>query len=161
MSEAFSDTAAVRRGTAYGAAAYGLWGLFPLYFHLLAPSGAWEILTHRILWTLALCALVLLVRRDLGWLRSVFLTPRMLGAVTIAGLLIAGNWVIYVAAVVSHHVTEASLGYFLNPLVTVAIGVVVLRERLRRLQWAAVDRPRAGLHVRPLRADEEAARRQP
>ena len=132
------DTAAVRRGTAYGAAAYGLWGLFPLYFHLLAPSGAWEILTHRILWTLALCALVLLVRRDLGWLRSVFLTPRMLGAVTIAGLLIAGNWVIYVAAVVSHHVTEASLGYFLNPLVTVAIGVVVLRERLRRLQWAAV-----------------------
>ena len=138
MSNAFSDNAAVRRGTAYGAAAYGLWGLFPLYFHLLAPSGAWEILTHRILWTLALCALVLLVRRDLGWLRSVFLTPRMLGAVTIAGLLIAGNWVIYVAAVVSHHVTEASLGYFLNPLVTVAIGVVVLRERLRRLQWAAV-----------------------
>jgi chloramphenicol-sensitive protein RarD len=62
----------------------------------------------------------------------------MLGAVTIAGLLIAANWVIYVAAVVSHHVTEASLGYFLNPLVTVAIGVVVLRERLRRLQWAAV-----------------------
>ena len=138
MSDALSDTAAVRRGTVYGAAAYGLWGLFPLYFHLLAPSGAWEILTHRILWTLALCALVLLVRRDLGWLRSVFLTPRMLGAVTIAGLLIAGNWVIYVAAVVSHHVTEASLGYFLNPLVTVAIGVVVLRERLRRLQWAAV-----------------------
>lgn len=138
MSDAFSDTAALRRGTAYGAAAYGLWGLFPLYFHLLAPSGAWEILTHRILWTLALCALVLLVRRDLGWLRSVFLTPRMLGAVTIAGLLIAGNWVIYVGAVVSHHVTEASLGYFLNPLVTVAIGVVVLRERLRRLQWAAV-----------------------
>jgi len=138
VSDALSDTAAVRRGTVYGAAAYGLWGLFPLYFHLLAPSGAWEILTHRILWTLALCALVLLVRRDLGWLRSVFLTPRMLGAVTIAGLLIAGNWVIYVAAVVSHHVTEASLGYFLNPLVTVAIGVVVLRERLRRLQWAAV-----------------------
>ena len=138
MSDGFSDTADVRRGTAYGAAAYGLWGLFPLYFHLLAPAGAWEILTHRILWTLALCALVLLVRRDLGWLRSVFLVPRMLGAVTIAGLLIAANWVIYVAAVVSHHVTEASLGYFLNPLVTVAIGVVVLRERLRRLQWAAV-----------------------
>ncbi len=138
MSDAFSDPAVVRRGTVYGAAAYGLWGLFPLYFHLLSPSGAWEILTHRILWTLGLCALVLLVRRDVGWLRSVFLTPRMLGAVTIAGLLIAGNWVIYVAAVVSHHVTEASLGYFLNPLVTVAIGVVVLRERLRRLQWAAV-----------------------
>ena len=71
----------------------------------------------------------------------------MLGAVTIAGLLIAANWVIYVAAVVSHHVTEASLGYFLNPLVTVAIGVVVLRERLRRLQWAAVAVGRGRRHL--------------
>ena len=127
-----------RRGAAYGFIAYAIWGVFPLYFAALKPAGAWEILSHRILWTLLLCGLVLLVRRDLGWLRSVFLTPRMLGAVTIAGLLIAGNWVIYVAAVVSHHVTEASLGYFLNPLVTVALGVLVLRERLRPLQWVAV-----------------------
>jgi chloramphenicol-sensitive protein RarD len=109
-----------------------------LYFHLLAPAGAWEILAHRILWTLLFCVTVLAVRRDFGWCRSVFANPRMLGAVSIAGLLIAVNWVIYVAAVVSHHVTEASLGYFLNPIVTVAIGVVVLRERLRRLQWLAV-----------------------
>jgi len=109
-----------------------------LYFHLLAPAGAWEILAHRIVWTLLFCVAVLTVRRDFGWCRSVFGTPRMLGAVTLAGLLIAVNWIIYVAAVVSHHVTEASLGYFLNPIVTVAIGVVVLRERLRRLQWLAV-----------------------
>jgi chloramphenicol-sensitive protein RarD len=109
-----------------------------LYFHLLAPAGAWEILPHRILWTLLFCLTVLAVRRDFGWCRSVFGRPQMLGAVAIAGLLIAVNWVIYVAAVVSHHVTEASLGYFLNPIVTVAIGVVVLRERLRRLQWLAV-----------------------
>jgi len=109
-----------------------------LYFHLLAPAGAWEILAHRILWTLLFCVTVLAVRRDFGWCRSVFANPRMLGAVSLAGLLIAVNWVIYVAAVVSHHVTEASLGYFLNPIVTVAIGVVVLRERLRRLQWLAV-----------------------
>ena len=109
-----------------------------MYFHLLAPAGAWEILAHRILWTLLFCVTVLAVRRDFGWCRSVFANPRMLGAVSIAGLLIAVNWVIYVAAVVSHHVTEASLGYFLNPIVTVAIGVVVLRERLRRLQWLAV-----------------------
>jgi chloramphenicol-sensitive protein RarD len=81
---------------------------------------------------------VLLVRRELSWIRSVFGNPRMLGAVTLAGLLIAVNWVIYVGAVVSHHVTEASLGYFLNPIVTVAIGVVVLHERLRTLQWVAV-----------------------
>ena len=127
-----------RRGTAYGAGAYAIWGVFPLYFHLLAPSGAWEILAHRILWTLLFCGAVLAVRRDFAWVRSVFGNPRMLGAVTLAGLLIAINWIIYVAAVVAHNVTEASLGYFLNPIVTVAIGVVVLRERLRSLQWLAV-----------------------
>jgi len=127
-----------RRGTFYGAGAYAIWGAFPLYFHLLAPAGAWEILAHRILWTLLFCVAVLAVRREFGWCRSVFGNPRMLGAVTLAGVLIAVNWVIYVGAVVGHHVTEASLGYFLNPIVTVAIGVVVLRERLRPLQWLAV-----------------------
>ncbi len=127
-----------RQGTAYGAAAYAIWGVFPLYFHLLAPAGAWEILAHRILWTLLFCAAVLAFRREFAWSRSVFGNPRVMGAVTLAGLLIAVNWVIYVAAVVGHHVTEASLGYFLNPIVTVAIGVVVLRERLRSLQWLAV-----------------------
>jgi chloramphenicol-sensitive protein RarD len=109
-----------------------------LYFHLLSPAGAWEILAHRIVWTLLFCVCVLAVRRELDWLGSVFGQPRMLGAVTLAGLLIAVNWTIYVGAVVSHHVTEASLGYFLNPIVTVAIGVVVLREKLRALQWLAV-----------------------
>ena len=139
MTDSSSDTLQdARRGTLYGAGAYAIWGAFPLYFHLLAPAGAWEILAHRILWTLLLCLVVLAVRRDFGWFRSVFGNPRMLGAVTLAGLLIAVNWTIYVAAVVAHHVTEASLGYFLNPIVTVAIGVVVLRERLRPLQWLAV-----------------------
>ncbi len=127
-----------RRGTAYGAGAYVIWGAFPLYFHLLAPAGAWEILAHRILWTLLFCGAVLVARRELAWFRSVLGNPRLLAAVTVAGLLLATNWVIYVAAVVAHHVTEASLGYFLNPIVTVAIGVVVLRERLRSLQWLAV-----------------------
>ncbi|HEY5248432.1 MAG TPA: EamA family transporter RarD [Dermatophilaceae bacterium] len=125
-------------GTLYGAAAYALWGVFPLYFHLLAPAGPGEILAHRIVWTLIFCLAVLAVRRDFGWCRSVFGNPRMLAAVTVAGLLLAVNWTIYVAAVVAHHVTEASLGYFLNPIVTVAIGVVVLRETLRPLQWLAV-----------------------
>ena len=127
-----------RRGTIYGAGAYAIWGVFPLYFHLLAPAGAWEILAHRILWTLLLCVAVLVVRRDYGWGRSVFANPAMLGAVTLAGVLLAVNWTIYVWAVMAHHVTEASLGYFLNPIVTVAIGVLVLHEKLRRLQWLAV-----------------------
>jgi chloramphenicol-sensitive protein RarD len=109
-----------------------------VYFHLLAPAGAWEILSHRIVWTLLFCGVVLAVRRDFGWCRSVFGDPRMLAAVTLAGVLLAVNWTIYVAAVMAHHVTEASLGYFLNPIVTVAIGVVVLHEKLRPLQWLAV-----------------------
>ena len=126
------------RGATFGALAYVMWGAFPLYFHLLSPAGAWEILAHRILWTLLFCGAVLVIRRDLAWGRSVLHNPRLLGAVTLAGLLIAINWVIYVSAVVAHHVTEASLGYFLNPIVTVAIGVLVLGEKLRSLQWLAV-----------------------
>ncbi|GAA4119557.1 EamA family transporter RarD [Knoellia locipacati] len=132
------DDAELRRGTAYAFLAYGIWGLFPLYFHALKPSGAFEILAHRILWTLAFCAVVLLVRRDFGWLRTVAARPRLLGGLTIAALLIAANWVIYVLAVITGRTYAAALGYFLNPIVTVALGVLVLRERLRPLQWAAV-----------------------
>jgi chloramphenicol-sensitive protein RarD len=127
-----------REGTAYGFLAYLIWGAFPLYFATLRPAGPWEILAHRILWTLAVCALVLVVTRDLRWLLALARTPRRLGGVMLAGLLIAANWGIYTYAVLSGHITEAALGYFLNPLVTVALGVLVLREQLRRLQWVAV-----------------------
>lgn len=127
-----------RRGAAYGLLAYAIWGIFPLYFAALKPAGAWEILSHRILWTLLLCVLVLVVRRDLGWIRQLWQRPRLGLGVTAAALLIAVNWVIYVAAVLGGRTTEAALGYFLNPIVTVALGVVVLRERLRTLQWVAV-----------------------
>ncbi len=130
--------AELRKGTIYGFLAYGIWGLFPLYFAALEPSGAFEILGHRILWTLAVCALVLLVRRDLGWIRPFVARPKLVGGITIAALLIATNWTIYVLAVLTGRTYEAALGYFLNPIVTVALGVVVLGERLRPLQWAAV-----------------------
>lgn len=129
----------LRRGTAYAFLAYGIWGLFPLYFHALAPSGAFEILAHRILWTLVFCALVLLVRRDLAWVRSVVRRPRLAAGLTVAALLIAVNWVVYVLAVLTGRTYAAALGYFLNPIVTVGLGVFVLRERLRPLQWAAVS----------------------
>jgi chloramphenicol-sensitive protein RarD len=128
----------LRRGTAYGFLAYAIWGVFPLYFAALKPAGAWEILAHRIVWTLVFCAVILLVRRDLVWARQLVARPRLAGGVTLAALLIATNWVIYVFAVLTGRTTEAALGYFLNPIVTVALGVVVLRERLRPLQWAAV-----------------------
>lgn len=128
----------LRRGTAYGIAAYGVWGLFPLYFHALKPAGAWEILAHRIIWTLGVCVLVLLLRRDWDWLKSVLSSPRLLGGLVVAALVIAANWGVYVFAVLTGRTYEAALGYFLNPIVTVFLGVFVLGERLRRLQWAAV-----------------------
>ncbi|KXO95055.1 hypothetical protein AXK57_00235 [Tsukamurella pulmonis] len=121
-----------------GVAAYLLWGLFPLYFDALKPTGAWEILAHRILWTLVLCGAALVILRDLAWIRPVLRQPRLLAGVAIAALLISTNWIVYIVAVTSGHTSDAALGYFLNPLVTVALGVVVLRERLRPLQWVAV-----------------------
>lgn len=127
-----------RAGAAYGLLAYGIWGLFPLYFAALRPAGAWEILSHRVLWTLLLCSIILLVRRDLSWLRLLRTEPRLALGVSVAALFIGANWVVYVAAVLADHTTEAALGYFLNPIVTVALGVLVLGERLRRLQWVAV-----------------------
>lgn len=127
-----------QEGTAYGFLAYLLWGVFPLYFNLLKPAGPWEVLAHRIVWTLLLCGAILLITRDLRWMLELARHPKRLVGVVLAGLLIATNWGIYVWAVMSGHVTEAALGYFLNPLVTVALGVVILRERLRPLQWASV-----------------------
>lgn len=133
------DAAELKRGTIFAFLAYGIWGLFPLYFHALEPSGAFEILAHRILWTMLFCVVVLVVRRDLGWISSVLRRPKLLGGLTLAALLIAGNWVVYVLAVITGRTYAAALGYFLNPLVTVGLGVVVLRERLRPLQWVAVS----------------------
>ncbi|AXH97489.1 EamA family transporter RarD [Ornithinimicrobium avium] len=127
-----------RQGTVYGFLAYLLWGAFPLYFAVLRPAGPWEIVAHRIIWTLVLCGLILLLRRDVKWLLDLARHPRRLAGVAVAGVLIALNWGIYTYAVLSGHVTEAALGYFLNPLVTVALGVVILHERLRRTQWVAV-----------------------
>ncbi|GMA40617.1 EamA family transporter RarD [Mobilicoccus caccae] len=133
--EAASATAA-RRGVLYGFSAYLIWGTMPLYFRLLAPSGAWEILAHRILWSLVLCVLVLLVlRRPFPtWRRPL---RQHLGMV-LAGILIAINWVVYLVAVTTDRVTEAALGYFLNPIVSVALGLLLLGERLRRLQFVAL-----------------------
>lgn len=138
VAEPLADSRVERRGATYGFAAYLLWGLFPLYFHALAPAGAWEILAHRIVWTLVLCLVVLLVRRDWQWIGPLLHRRRFVGGIALAAVFLAVNWTIYVAAVGSGHVTEAALGYFLNPLVTVGLGVVVLGERLRVLQWVAV-----------------------
>lgn len=125
------------RGVLAAWLAYGIWGLFPLYFHALRPSGAVEILAHRIVWTFVLCVVVLLLRHELVALAR-RLRGRLALGVGIAAYLIGINWFVYVYAVGTGRTSEAALGYFLNPIVTVALGVLVLGERLRLLQWIAV-----------------------
>lgn len=137
-SGAAAEAAVIRRGTAYGFLAYLLWGALPLYFAALVPATPWEVLAHRVLWSLLICALLLGLTRQLRWALGMFRDRRLLLTMTAAGALIATNWTVYTVAVMSGHVTEAALGYFLNPLVTVAMGVLLLRERLRVAQWAAV-----------------------
>jgi chloramphenicol-sensitive protein RarD len=127
-----------RRGFAYGVAAYGLWGVFPLYWPLLEPAGAVEILAHRILWSLVTVVLVVLVLRRTDRVRAVFADPRARLILFCAAAVISVNWFGYIWGVNNGRVVETSLGYFINPLVTVLMGVVVLGERLRRLQWYAV-----------------------
>jgi chloramphenicol-sensitive protein RarD len=119
-----------------GIAAYGLWGLFPLYWPLLKPSGAVEILAHRVLWSLVAVAATLAVRRHWRWVRE--LSPRRLGLLAIAAVVISFNWGTYIYAVNTGHTIESSLGYFINPLISVLFGVLVFRERLRPWQWAAI-----------------------
>jgi len=125
-----------RVGVAYGVAAYGLWGLFPLYWPLLEPAGAVEILAHRMVWSLFVVVGILLVRRRLSGVRR--LGRRRYLLLVAAAVVITLNWGVYIWGVNSGHVVETSLGYFINPLFTVLLGVFVLRERLRRLQWLAV-----------------------
>lgn len=127
-----------RLGVAYGAAAYGLWGLFPLYWPLLQPAGALEILSHRVSWSLLFVALLLLASRRRGWLRRLLDRPSVLAALVAAALVISVNWGTYIWGVTNGHIVETSLGYYINPLVTVVLGVALLGERLRRAQWVAV-----------------------
>ncbi|WP_030684932.1 EamA family transporter RarD [Streptomyces sp. NRRL B-1347] len=127
-----------RTGLLNGIAAYGMWGLVPLFWPLLKPAGAGEILAHRMAWSLVVVAIALLFVRRWAWAGELLRQPRKLGLVTIAAAVITLNWGIYIWAVNSGHVVEASLGYFINPLVTIAIGVLLLGERLRPVQWTAV-----------------------
>ncbi|MCX5606348.1 MULTISPECIES: EamA family transporter RarD [unclassified Streptomyces] len=127
-----------RAGLFYGFGAYGMWGLVPLFWPLLQPSGAIEILAHRMVWSLAVVGLALLALRRWGWIRELLREPRKLGLTTLAASVITVNWGLYIWSVNNGHVVEASLGYFINPLVSIAMGVLVLGERLRRAQWVAV-----------------------
>lgn len=125
-----------RRGVVWGVSAYLMWGLFPLYWPLLKPIGALEILAHRVVWSLGVVLLLLLVSGKLGWLRTT--TRAKLSWLALAAVLVSFNWLLYIWAVNAGHVVETSLGYFINPLISVLLGVTFLKERLRRPQWLAL-----------------------
>lgn len=125
-------------GLLNGFAAYGMWGLVPLFWPLLKPAGAIEILAHRMVWSLVFVGVALVFVRRWAWAGELLRQPRRLALVAVAAAVITVNWGVYIWSVNSGHVVEASLGYFINPLVTIAMGVLLLKERLRPLQWAAV-----------------------
>lgn len=127
-----------RRGLALGAAAFTLWGILPVFWPLLAPATPVEVLAHRIIWSLVVAALLLVATKRVGRVREIWASPRVRLALTVAGVMICLNWGTYIWAVTNGFVVETSLGYYINPLVTVLLGVVFLRERLRRVQWAAL-----------------------
>jgi chloramphenicol-sensitive protein RarD len=122
----------------FGTGAYALWGLFPLYWPLLEPAGAVEILAHRIVWSALTMAVLVIVLRRTPAVVAAFRDRRSLLLLTVAAVVISVNWTTYIYGVNNDRVVEAALGYFINPLVTVMMGVLVLGERLRRLQWIAL-----------------------
>ncbi len=127
-----------RRGLIFGAGAYVSWGLFPLYWPLLQPAGAIEVLAHRIIWSLAFVAVLLRIRPRPGWWRRLRSRPRAVGYLAAAAFIISINWGTYIWAVNHGHVVETALGYYINPLMIVLVGVLVLSERLNRAQWTAM-----------------------
>ncbi len=125
-------------GLLFALGSYVLWGFLPVYFLLLRPTGAFEIVAYRILFSLVFCFVLLTVTRGWGRLLSLVRQPRILLTMAVAGLLIYVNWQVFVYAVTNNRVVEGALGYFINPVFTVLLGVVLLRERLRPAQWVAV-----------------------
>lgn len=126
------------RALALGISCYVIWGFFPLYFSRLAPAGAVEVIVHRAVWGLVFCLAALAVTGSLGKVRALIADRGALWRLAVAGALVVVNWSVYVYAVLAGHTTDAAIGYFINPLVTVALGLVVLRERITPIQKIAL-----------------------
>lgn len=127
-----------RRGLLYGVSAYLIWGLFPLYWPLLKPASALEILAHRMTWSLVFLAVINQMRRSWPAIKALLFNRKSLRLLAFASVMISINWGLYIWAVNNEHVVDASLGYFMNPLINVALGVLYFREKLNRFQWAAI-----------------------
>ena len=128
----------MRTGILSAGLAFLCWGLFPLYFHAISAVPPMEILVHRVVWSLLFLAIILTIRRQWKWLGALRSQPRVMASFVVSSLLLSGNWLLYIWAVNNGHVIDASLGYFINPLVNVMLGYLVLKERLRVGQWSAI-----------------------
>jgi len=136
-----------RKGILLAVSAYCMWGFAPLYFKLLHHVSATEILLHRVIWSFVFMVIIMLFIGGFGKLRQLFKQPKQLLVLTITSLLIAGNWLLFIWAVNNDHMLDASLGYFINPLLNVLLGMLFLGERLRKLQWFAVALASAGVLI--------------
>jgi len=142
------DKAKVRSlGLLFGVSAYTLWGLFPIYWPLLKPANPLEIVSHRAVWTLIFCFIILALTKTLKSTLALLKRPKIVAGLFLGSILISINWIIYIYAANTGHVIEASLGYFINPLVVIATGVIVLKEKMRPLQWSAVGIATIGVAV--------------
>ena len=126
-------------GLVFGVSAYSLWGLFPLYWPLLEPANALEIVSHRAVWTLVFCFIVLAITKALKSTLATLKQPKITARLFLTSILISINWLVYIWATNNGHVVEASLGYYINPLIIIGFGVILLKEKMRPLQWVAVS----------------------
>lgn len=127
-----------QKGILFGLGAFGAWGITPVFWNLVDDIDSTDMLLHRIVWSLPLLIAVVVSRNRFHELREALKSPRTVGFVALAGALLITNWTVWLWAITNERIIEASLGYFITPLVSVALGVLILRERLRRLQWVAV-----------------------
>ncbi|WP_053382439.1 EamA family transporter RarD [Leucobacter celer] len=136
-----------RAGLGYGLGAYLLWGIFPFYFGLIAMVGPFEVVPWRVAATLTFCAILVTVTSRWRQVGRILRSPRLLGWFTLSALLLYANWQIFILGVMTGHVLETSLGYFINPLFTILIGVLVRKEHLTRPQWVAVGIAAVGVSI--------------
>jgi len=134
-------------GLLFGISAYSLWGAFPLYWPLLEPANPLEIVSHRAVWTLVFCFIVLAATKALKSTLVTLKQPKIAARLFLTSLLISINWLVYIWATNNGHVVEASLGYYINPLIIIGFGVVLLKEKMRPLQWVAVSIASIGVLV--------------
>jgi chloramphenicol-sensitive protein RarD len=134
-------------GLLFGVSAYTLWGLFPIYWPLLEPANPVEIVSHRAVWTLVFCFIILWLTKTLKSTLALLKRPKIVAGLFLGSILISINWIIYIYAATSGHVVEASLGYYINPIVVIATGVLILKEKMRPLQWVSVGVATLGVAV--------------